>query len=185
MTNIFSIRNKKTRDLCHGKSEEFSGHMAQVQICDCAKCKGEVLLKKIAFWNVCTQPSSILKHPSVAVTNLLGSHYGQLTTSGTFSLWLTWLNELMTNWRLFFTVVPILRAFISFVGPHIPCALMLIVLGNRATELSSNSLGHFVRSWSLMIFHRLFCIQNHNITKTYNVTLSTCGAFLEVVFEFD
>ena len=156
MTNIFSIRNKKTRDLCHGKSEVFSGHMAQVQIYNRAKYKGEVLLKKIAFWYVCTQPSSILKHPSVAVTNLLGSHYGQLTTSGTFSLWLTWLNELMTNWRLFFTIVPILRAFISFVGPHIPCTPMLIVLGNRATELSSSSTGHLIQSRSPMIFHWLF-----------------------------
>ena len=98
MTNIFSIRNSKTRDLCHDKSEVFSGHMA----CDCEKCKGKVLLKKIAFLYVCTQPPSILKHPSVAVTNLLGSHYGQLTTSGTFSPWLTWLIELTTNMRLFF-----------------------------------------------------------------------------------
>ena len=120
MTNIFSIRNKKTRDLCHGKSEVFSGHMAQVQIYNRAKYKGEVLLKKIAFWYVCTQPSSILKHPSVAVTNLLGSHYGQLTTSGTFSLWLTWLNELMTNWRLFFTIDPHFKSLHLICGTPYP-----------------------------------------------------------------
>ena len=44
---------------------------------------------------------------------------------------------------------------------------------------------YFVRSWSPMIFHWLFCIQYHNITKTYNIILSTCGAFSEVVFESD
>ena len=47
--------------------------MAQVQICDCTK-KEEVLLKKFALLYVCIQPPAILKHPNVAMNNLLGSH---------------------------------------------------------------------------------------------------------------
>jgi hypothetical protein len=40
---------------------------------------------RIFSWHVCIQPPSILKHLSVAMTRLLGSHYGHLTTSDTFS----------------------------------------------------------------------------------------------------
>ena len=45
----------------------------------------EVLLNKIALSYVWIHPPSILKHPSVAVTNMLGSHYGHLTTKCHFS----------------------------------------------------------------------------------------------------
>ena len=58
--------------------------MAQVQICDYTS-KGEVLLKKFALLYVCRQPPSILKHSSVAMSNLFESRYGQLTTNDIFS----------------------------------------------------------------------------------------------------
>ena len=43
-------------------------------------------LKKIALLYVCTQPHSVLKHLTVAMDKLLGSHYRQLTTSSIFPL---------------------------------------------------------------------------------------------------
>ena len=45
-------------------------------------------------------------------------------------------------------------------------------------QLSFNSMGHFGRSWSLMIFHWLICIQ-------YQLFLSTWGACSEVVLNLN
>jgi hypothetical protein len=84
MTIDIQLKELKTNAPCTGKSEYFSSYTAQVQICECTS-KGEVLMKKFALLYVSIQPLAILKHTSVAMNNLLGSHYGQLNISDTFS----------------------------------------------------------------------------------------------------
>ena len=74
------------------------------------------LLEEGCCLNMCAQYClPLLKHSSFAVTNLFGSQFSYLPqatyphlsssslASATSSPWFTWLNELMTNRRLFFS----------------------------------------------------------------------------------